>query len=144
MGDASNPADSARGLPRRSGSVDEASVQQCQELQHLLQMAHEENKDLRRQVEEQQEEISLLEGNVLGALKDIRDDDSTGRRWAGARRPQQRSTSQPTKLTSASASPAPNDRRSTPPRKPGDIRRVLPQARGGDRGSSGFMQISSA
>merc|ERR1712151_1243993 len=101
------------GLPVRSTSVDDTTVQQCQELQQLLQMAHEENKDLRQQLEEQQEEIALLEGNVLGALKDIRDDDATGRRWAGAAgpgRPHHRSNSLQPKTSASSASPSPADR----------------------------------
>merc|ERR1712085_241186 len=143
----SNGKKEPRHVPSHSSSsVDELAVEQCQELQRLLQMAHEENVELRRQVEEQGEEIALLEGNVLGALRDIRDEDTTGKRRAGAansRRPQQRSISQPSKVSASSASPGPADRRSTPPRRPGEVRRLKPQSKGGDSAASGFIQISS-
>merc|ERR1712039_924097 len=120
-------------------------MKQNAELQELLQLAHEENRGLREQVEQQAEEIALLEGNVLGALRDIRDDETTGRRWASSgaasRRPQQRSSSQPSKAHASSVSPGPGGGRITPPRKPGDIRRVMPP-KDNDRNTS-FVKIPS-
>jgi len=133
---------SPRREPGGRASSGHADLAGAEELQHLLELAREENGALREQLAQQAEEISLLEGQVLGALDDLRDEGGTSRRWSsGAKRPgPPRSGSVPSRAT-ASSSPGPAGR-ATPPRRPGDIRRVQPPPRGGDRG--GFVKLLGA
>eukprot|EP00929_Paragymnodinium_shiwhaense_P075208 TRINITY_DN38446_c0_g1_i1.p1 TRINITY_DN38446_c0_g1~~TRINITY_DN38446_c0_g1_i1.p1 ORF type:complete len:600 (-),score=212.27 TRINITY_DN38446_c0_g1_i1:128-1927(-) len=95
------------------------------DLSPLLEAAHEENCDLRRQLQElelrlatKEEEIEMLEGNVLGSLSKLRDDGlGLGRRSA-------RSSQQAGAASRESTSVPPPGRS-----KPGDIRRLPPQPR---------------
>lgn len=134
----------ARALCGKPGASDSG---EAEELRQLLELAHDENKELQARVEQQAEEITLLESSVLGALDGIRDSDSTARRWgvagsllggkAGGSQaaggpaggPGHRTRSLPSSATRASA----EARGATPPRKPGDIRRV-PQTKSGPGG----------
>lgn len=121
---------------RAAGAAPCEGPGQLEEMQHLLELAHEENRTLHEQIAQQADEISLLEGQVLASLNDLRDEGNTGRRWgAGAGGGQRRGGS----LLPGKVGPSPSlgpVGRATPPRRPGEVRKVLPQA------SSGFAKIA--
>jgi len=116
-------ATAGRGL----GCTDDSRTE---ELQQLLDLSHDENRQLREEIHQQAEEIELLEERVLASLHNLRDEDAVG----GRRRDHcgVRPSSLPPKaaLGSPVLSPGGRSVALTPPRRPGEVRRLPPQARG--------------